>query len=221
MRAKSFILFILFLTVSVDVKASGERPTYFEPYAGMLGTLFHEGITNISGTVNGTTINDTSTSVNGDITGFAFGLKLYNKFFDQIILGGDLGFGVSSGELTMGYLTSMGKFTYVTTSPSLMIGWDMPTILFPRIYAAYSPIDSMSLTSAGTTGSDSYSGTSYKFGVSIDWWIQLGVEYGKHTFKTLNGNKLPYRSTTSSLTMTQEQVIIEDLILYISFPFTI
>jgi hypothetical protein len=115
----------------------------------------------------------------------------------------------------------MGKYTYVTTSPSLMLGWDMPTILLPRIYAAYSPFDSMSLTMSGMSGSDSYSGSAYKFGLSIDWWIQLGVEYGKHTYKTINGNKLPFRSSTSTLTMTQEKVEIEDIILYLSYPFSI
>lgn len=209
------------MLISFAAKASSDRPTYFEPYVGFLGTSFYEGITSISGTVNGQAVNYTNTSVTGSNTGLIFGLKLYNKFFDQIIVGADLGFGVSSGELMLGMLTSMGKYNYVTTSPSLMLGWDMPTILLPRIYASYSPIDSMSLSTSSSSASDSYSGSSYKFGLSFDWWVQLGFEYGKHVYKSLNGNKLPYTATYSNVTMTQEKVEIEDIIIYLSYPFSI
>ncbi len=217
MFLKSISLLIV-MFISSNLNAAG----FFEPYAGLNFGTFDEQISNINGTVNGVTINSPSSQVSGDFSGITLGLRVYEKFLDQFILGGDIGLGFSSGKLTYNVLTSMGEYNITTISPGLIIGWDVPTFLLPRIWAGFYPFNSLHLIENGSKEDpDKYSGNSFKLGVSFDWWIQLGIEYSSHEYKTLNGKKLPYTATLNGLTMTQEKVKYDEVIVTLSYPFSL
>jgi hypothetical protein len=189
-------LSLLCILTSFNANAAG----FFEPYAGVNVATFNQQISNIHGTVNGATINTQSAQVSGDFSGLTLGLRVYEKFLNQFMLGGDLGLGFSSGKLNLDVLSSMGNYNIITYTPGLIIGWDIPTILLPRIWAGFYPINSLHLTKDGDTKNiDKYGGHSFKFGVSFDWWVQFGIEFSSH----------------------QEKLKYDEVIVTLSYPFSL
>lgn len=188
---------------------------YSEPYIGYGAGTLTQDATNINGT-------NSSVQALGYPSGINLGVRIYHKFFDQFILGGDGNVGIKNVSMTyLGYTVLGSKdFTFVTTSIGAIAGWDIPTILFPRIWAGYY-LDGLGLSQQGSSHSDSYGGSGYKFGVSFDWWIQFGVEYAKHTYKRVNGNSLPASVTQSGVTFKASQVTYDEYIVTLSWPFEI
>jgi hypothetical protein len=216
----------IIILVLLALPLISQANTYFEPYLGFgIGTL-EQNFTKISGKLNGTTINLPDLKAKGEDAGGAnIGLRLYGKAFDQFFLGGDVNIGIK--KVTINYydsaeITSYGtdKFKFVTTSYGIIAGWDIPTILFPRIWGGFY-IDGLGLTEEGSSHTDSYSGTSVKFGFSFDWWVQLGFEMAKHSYTKVNGDKLPISYTQSGITLTAQKVTFNEFILTLSYPFDI
>lgn len=212
------IFFFTLLLISSALKAE----PFFEPYAGASLGLFDQNITNVSGTTSsGGVINGATFQVAGNFSGAAIGLRVYEKYLDQFILGGDGGFAFSSGRLDLNVFNSLGEYQITTFTPGIIVGWDIPTWLLPRIWAGFYPINSLSLTLKGNSKGDSFSGYSYKFGLSFDWWIQLGFEFSQHVYSAINGEKLPYRGTFNGITMTLEKIEYSEVIVSISYPFSL
>lgn len=218
MSLKKFLFsFAIFFNFYTNTLAAG----YFEPYIGAMGGNFSEKVLDINGTYNGRVINKASSDITGSISGVNIGLRVYEKFWDQFFVGGDFSITAASGSLELDVLTKIGDYTFTIISPGIIVGWDIPTWLLPRIWGGIYPYDQMSLGTSDSSESDKYIGHSYKVGISFDFWIIVGIEFSHHTYSRLNGKKLPYRDTFSGIAMTQEKVYIDQYMLTLSYPFSL